>query len=158
MSKKKLQADELKQAVDQIPSLLFKEMAEKNSPSPPHTHQNAHPVYHSPAHSKKWLLTGVLICSICILGFWVLYISNLIYENRTTLNPIRAFTDSGLNNFSDLTNTFSALEAELGTDVATPQELKNMVSDALLPLFISTSTTSTTSTPPIDSPTTTTAN
>ena len=157
MSKKKLQSHELKEAVRAIPSLIVEEIRKnaisasqnptsnvstaasiKTSPKPA--------VYVSPLRSRRWMFIGVGACLLTILGFWFVYITDTIEQNKLTLNPAKAFADSGQNDLSMLIATFTKMEDELKGNIKSPSELKLMVAQALMPLLIASSTANTTST------------
>lgn len=134
----------LKDAIARIPGLIATEYAKKE----PKTAAKAarHPVYTSPRHSRRWLLTGVIMCSLLILVFWLLYISELISTHKSNINPIGTFNNSEDSNLSNLISTFSTLEDKLKENLTTPSELKALVADAITPLLSTSSTPSTTTT------------
>lgn len=147
-------SEEFRDAAQQIPTLIVEELKRSSASNPPpetsvKKTNTAAQVYQSPMHSRKWMFIGVVTCSITILGFWMLYISNLIQENKATMNPTKTFTNSEDTKLANLISTFSALEKGLKETLTSPNELKAMVADALIPLLTTSSTTSTSSTTPI---------
>lgn len=150
------QSHELKEAVRAIPSLIVEEIR-KNSISssledttaqvttlPQPRHRS--PVYTSPIRSRRWMFIGVGVCLLTILGFWSIYITDTIEQNKLTLNPAKAFADSGQNDFSMIINTFANMENELKGNIKSPNELKMMVVQALMPLLATSSTAASTTT------------
>lgn len=142
------QSHELTEAVREIPSLIVEEIR-KNSASGTHTTtppqpKHRSPVYTSPIRSRRWMFIGVGVCLLTILGFWSIYITNTIEQNKQTLNPAKAFTDSGQNDFSMIINTFTKMENELKGTIKSPNELKMMVVQALIPLIATSSTATST--------------
>ncbi|GEM_PF-3164589 len=141
----------LKDAIAQIPSLIAEEMQRSSEQSVSASRlkraspssSRVHPVYTSSNHTKRWLLLGVTICSTLILGFWLIYVSDLIRTHRSTINPMNAFKTSEDNNLSNLISTFSTLENGLRENLTTPTELKAMVAEVLTPLLTASSTSST---------------
>lgn len=151
----------LKRAVREIPSLIFEEVRKnelssssieisKSASQKPLESAKGHAtssIYHSPAHSKRWMLVGVIATSIFIFTFWLLYISELIHENRPTLNPTTSLTNSSNKDLPMIISTFSKMEDDLKGKLKKPSELKAMISDALMPLFaVSHTSASTTAT------------
>ncbi|HRH23039.1 MAG TPA: hypothetical protein PK295_00190 [Candidatus Magasanikbacteria bacterium] len=155
MSKKKLQSHELKEAVRAIPSLIVEEIR-KNAISSHHNTTSITStkasvkslpkptVYLSPQRSRRWMFIGVGACLLTILGFWFVYITDTIQQNKLTLNPAKAFADSGQNDLSMLIATFTKMENELKGNIKSPAELKLMVAQALMPLLTASSTATTT--------------
>lgn len=162
----------LKRAVREIPSLIFEEIRKNElssssyEASQPTSHKTPEStqkhttssIYRSPTHSKRWMLIGVIVTSIFIFAFWLLYISELIHENRPTLNPTSSLTGPNNKDLPMIISTFSKMEDDLKGKLKSPNELKAMVSDALIPLFAashpSTSTITTTTTNNVISTTT----
>ncbi len=138
------------QVAKEIPTLIAEEM--KNSAISKQgfgssaKQQKASPVYTSPIRSKRWMFIGVGVCLLTILGFWSIYITDTIEQNKLTLNPAKAFTDSGQNDFSMIINTFANMENELKGNIKSPSELKMMVVQALMPLLATSSTIASTTT------------
>ncbi len=147
MSKKNTTSSEISQAVKEIPTLIVEEIKKKSLQHedvvPSTSLQKSLPIYKSPHHSRRWMLTGVILSCVCILAFWFVYISNVIEQNKATLNPAKSFTDSGQHDISMLISTFTRMEDKLKGTLKTPAELKAMVLHALLPLLATSSTTST---------------
>ncbi len=139
----------LKDAIARIPGLIATEYAKKE-PKTALKHAK-HPVYTSPRHSRRWLLIGVITCSLVILGFWLLYISELINTHKSSINPIDTFNNSEDSNLSNLISTFSALEDGLRENLTTPSELKALVADAITPLLSTSSTSATASSTTVSS-------
>lgn len=159
MSKRRTTSSEISQAVKEIPSLIVEEMRNsdisKQVRTPSATKQKT-PVYTSPIRSRRWMFIGVGVCLLTILGFWSIYITDTIEQNKLTLNPAKAFTDSGQNDLSMIINTFANMEKELKGNIKSPSELKMMVVQALMPLLATSSTATSTLTTTSSTSTTTT--
>ncbi len=153
MPRKNTTSSEISQAVKEIPTLIIEEIRKKELSSLSHREtqvvgqsaKKTQHVYQSPKNSRRWMFVGVVACTLCIFGFWVVYISDLIQKNKSTINPTSSFTDSGGKDLSMLVATFSKMEDDLKDDLKTPDELKAMVAHAILPFF--TSSSAVTSTP-----------
>ncbi len=90
------------------------------------------------------MFIGVTVCLITILGFWFVYITDTIRQNKLNLYPTEAFEDSEKkDDLSMLINTFTQMEDKLKGTIKSPSELKLMVAQALIPLLTASSTTST---------------
>lgn len=143
-------SQDFKQAVKEIPSLIFEEIRKNNTQSttpPQRNHSHSSPisaVYTSPIKSKRLMFIGVTVCLITILGFWFVYITDTIRQNKLNLYPTEAFEDSEKkDDLSMLINTFTQMEDKLKGTIKSPSELKLMVAQALIPLLTASSTTST---------------
>ncbi len=138
------------QVAKEIPTLIAEEMKNsgisKQGFGSSAKQKNTSPIYTSPIRSRRWMFIGVGICLLTILGFWSIYITDTIEQNKLTLNPAKAFTDSGQNDFSMIINTFANMEAELKGNIKSPSELKMMVVQALMPLLATSSTIASTTT------------
>lgn len=159
MSKNSRTSSEISQAVKEIPTLIVEEIrrneisarahsdrhANREAPTLISQKKHARNIYQSPKNSRRWMFIGVVACTASIFGFWLLYISDLIQSSKSTINPTAVFTENGGEDISMLVNTFSKMESDLKNDLKSPAELKAMVANAILPLFLSSSTTSSTS-------------
>ncbi len=136
------------QVAKEIPTLIAKEMKNsgisKQEFGSSTKQKKVSPVYTSPIRSKRWMFIGVGICLLTILGFWSIYITDTIEKNKLTLNPAKAFADSGQNDLSMIINTFTNMENELRESIKSPSELKMMVVQALMPLLAVSSTATST--------------
>ena len=155
MSKKRTTSAEFKRAVKQIPGLIVEQQkrAEHTEKSIPPQKQAANPpppppigFYQSPAHSRRWMVVGVVTCSLIIVTFWGVYISSIFQKNQGNLIPNSSLLKSQKTDFSMVLGTLTEMEDALKQNVKNPTELKAMVADALLPLFTASSTTDTAST------------
>ncbi len=138
------------QVAKEIPTLIAEEMKNfgisKQGLGTSLKQQKTSPVYTSPIRSKRWMFIGVGVCLLTILGFWSIYITDTIAQNKLTLNPTKAFADSGQNDLSMIINTFANMETELKGNIKSPNELKMMVVQALMPLLATSSTAADTTT------------
>ncbi len=173
MSKKRssrpTESSQFKQAVKEIPTLIVKEKKRETSITTEETKsvtpeaevhsRTSRAVYHSPQHSRKWMFIGVIGCSVFILTFWVLYISNLFSVYKNKLNPTQSFVESGQDDFSMVATTFANIEKKFQNAFTDSSEIKTKVTDALRPLMAtgtaSSTAQSTSSTPESNTVTTT---
>ena len=119
---------ETKQVYEEKPVAVI-----QNKPPAPH-------IFRSPKHSKQWMIMGVIICSASIFGFWFVYISDLFYQNKSTLNPTTSFTKGGSADVSMMITTFSKMEQDIKSKLKSPAGLKAMIGSAILPFITASST------------------